>query len=107
MRCARRSSRAVPASWALHIIEGSTLVNDQQVGLQIFVQRAVGLREGLVFEEVADDIEDRAVQDREADADHLVADGLHQMTFSGAWRADQKTVRMLADKVAGGHVVEL
>ena len=49
------------------------VVDDEQVGLQVSGHDLVFAAEGLVVEEVADGVEDRAVEDGEATLDGLVA----------------------------------
>ena len=63
--------------------------------------------EGLVVEEVADGVEDRAVQHGEPGMDQLVADGLDQVALPHAWRPGQQHVAMLTDEAARRHVVDL
>ena len=57
------------------------VVDDDQVGLQVSAQGFVLLVEGFVFQEVAHQIEDGAVEDLEAWLDGFVAQGLGQMRF--------------------------
>ena len=66
------------------------VVNDDQVGLQIFAQGFVLLVEGFVLHEVAHQIEDGTVEHQEVQLDGLVADGLGQMGFADAGRPDEQ-----------------
>ncbi len=59
------------------------------------------------MQEVADHVEDRAVQHDEARLDGLVADGLGQMALADAGRSEQEHVAGLADEAAGGQVEDL
>ena len=58
------------------------VVDDEQIGFDVAAQDAVTLRERVLGEEVAHQIEDRAVAHHEALLDRLVADGLGQVTFA-------------------------
>ena len=83
------------------------VVNDDQVGLQVFAHGALLLAERLVFEEVPHQIEDGAIEDVEVHLDGLVTDGLGQMGFADAGRADEQHVFGFADKLAAGQVKNL
>jgi len=52
------------------------VIDDQQVRLQVIGEHGVVLVHRLRVEEVADDVEDRAVVDRLPQLDGVVADGL-------------------------------
>ena len=56
--------------------------------------------------EIAYGVEDGAVEDGEAVFDRLVAEGLCEMGFAHSGRADDEDVARLADKVAGGQIVD-
>ena len=63
--------------------------------------------EGFVFHEVAHQIEDGAVEDFLALLDGLVAQGLGQMRFADARRAEQQNIFALAEVSAGGQFEDL
>ena len=65
------------------------------------------LVEGFVFQEVAHQIEDGAVEHLEVLPDGLVADGLGQMGFADAGRAEEQHILGFADKLAGGQIENL
>lgn len=71
-----------PFRLALHIFGHSTLVNDEQIRFEIASQDFVVAGEGLVVEEVTDDVEDGTIQDAAALLEHLVAESLDEMAFS-------------------------
>ena len=83
------------------------VVDDQQVRLEVPGQHLVLARQGFVVQEVADHVEDRAVQHDEALLDGLVAEGLGQEALADARRPDQQHVAGLADEAAGGQVEDL
>jgi hypothetical protein len=83
------------------------VVNDDQVGLQVFAHGALLLVERLVFEEVPHQIEDGAVEDVEVHLDGLVTDGLGQMRFADAGRAEEQHILGFADELAAGQVKNL
>jgi hypothetical protein len=83
------------------------VVNDDQVGFQVFADGLVHLVKGFVFHEVAHQIEDGAVEDMEVLADGLVADGLGQMGFADTGRAEEQHVLGFTDKPARGQIVNL
>ena len=56
----------------------SHVVDDQKIGLEIFVEDLLFAAERFIVQEVADDIEDRAVEYDKAALDSLVAQGLSQ-----------------------------
>src|SRR5262249_48517333 len=59
-----------------------------QIGFEITAEDLVFLAHRLVVQEVADHIEDRAIQDDEAGFQPLVSDGLHQVAFADAGRPE-------------------
>ena len=75
----------------------SHVVDGHQIGFEIATQGLVLLFEGLVFHEVAHQIEDGAVKDFLALLDRLVAQGLGQMRFADARRAEQQNIFALAE----------
>ena len=83
------------------------VVNDDQVGLQVSAQGLVLLVEGFVLHEVAHQIEDGAVEHQEVLADGFVADGLGQMGFADAGRAEEQHILGFADELAGGQIENL
>ena len=83
------------------------VVDDEQVSLKIRLKHAVALLERVLGQEVAHQIEDRTVADREALLDRLVADGLGQVRLPGPGWADEKHVVLGADKMSGRQFVDL
>ena len=83
------------------------VVNDDQIGLEVFAHGAFLLVEGFVFEEVAHQIENGAVEHLKVHLDGLVTDGLGQMGFADAGRADEQHVLGFADELAGGQIKNL
>jgi|GEM_PF-5914696 len=73
------------------------VVDRQQIGLEIFQQHLLLSGQGLVVQEVADHVEDRAVQHDKAALDRLVAEGLDQMTLTRPRRPEQQHVASLTD----------
>ena len=59
------------------------------------------------MEEVADHVEDRAVQDIEAGLDGLIADGLDQMAFAWSRWPKDENILGIADELAGRQVEDL
>jgi len=80
------------------------VVHDQQIGLQVAGQHLLLAVEGLVVQEVADDIEDRAIENDEALLDRLKTDGLRQEGFPGPRRPYEQHVPCFSDKSAGGQI---
>ena len=74
------------------------VINDNEVRLQVSAEGLVLLVEGFVFHEVAHQIEDGAIEHEEVLTDGLVADGLGQMGFADAGRAEEQHVFGFADK---------
>lgn len=83
------------------------VVDDDQVGLEVAAQGFVLLFEGFGFEEVADQVEDRAVEHFLALLDGFVAQRLGQMGFADAGWAEEQQVLPLAQILAGGQFEEL
>ncbi len=84
----------------------SHVVDDDEIRLQVFAQGLVLLVEGFVFHEVAHQIEDGTVE-HFWPVDGLVADGLGQMGFADAGRAEEQHVFGFADEAAGGQFEDL
>ena len=83
------------------------VVNDDQVGLEVFAHGAFLLVERLIFEEVPDQIKNGAVEDMEVHLDGLVTDGLGQMGFANAGRAEEQHILAFADELAAGQFKNL
>jgi len=83
------------------------VVNDDQIGLQVFAQGFVLLIKGFVLHEVPDQIEDGTVKHQEVYLDGLVTDGLGQMGFAGAGRPEEQHVLGFADELAAGQIENL
>ena len=83
------------------------VVDDQQIRHQILGQHLVLTGECLVVQEVPHHVEDRAIPDREAHLDGLVADGLDQMALAGPRRTQEQHIAVFADEPAGGQIIDL
>jgi len=83
------------------------VVDDEEIGLQVLAQGAVLLVEGLLLEEVSDEIEDGDVANEAALLDGLVADGLGQVGLAEAGRPEKKDVGGLGDELASGQLEDL
>ena len=83
------------------------VVDDQEVGLDVLLEHAIALLEGIVGQEVADQVKDRAVADDEALLDRLIPDGLGEHGFADARRADEQNVGFCSNEVAGSQFVDL
>ena len=83
------------------------VVNDDQIGLQVFTQGFVLLVEGFVLHEVPDQIEDRTVEHQKVHLDGLVADGLGKMGFADAGRPEEQNIFGFADELAAGQIENL
>ena len=62
---------------------------------------------GFLGEQLAHQIEDRAVKDDKAGLERFQTDGLDQMAFSDARRVDQKHVPALAHEMTGSQFIDL
>jgi hypothetical protein len=83
------------------------VVDDEEIGLEVTCEDLVVAGEGFVVEEVADDIEDGAIEDGAALLDDVESEGLDDVTFSDAGRSEQENVAMLAEETSGGEVEDL
>jgi hypothetical protein len=83
------------------------VVNDDQVGFEIFAQGFVLLVEGFVLHEIPDQVEDGTVEHQEVLADGLITDGLGQMRFADAGRTEEQDIFGFADKLARRQIVNL
>jgi hypothetical protein len=61
------------------------VIDDKQIGLEILAQDFVLAAQGFVVEEVADHVEDGAIQDQEARFDRLIAESLDQDRRGETW----------------------
>src|SRR6266404_8962598 len=85
---------------SLHIFGNSTLIDDQQIGLEILAEDFVLAAQGFVVQEVADHVEDGVIQDQEARFDRLIAESLDQERLAHARWSQQKYVAAFADEAA-------
>ena len=85
----------------------SHIIDDEQIGFEVMAQGFVPLLQGLLGEEVGHHIKDGAVTHHEALFDGFIADGLGEMGFADAGRADEEHIGALADEVAGGQFVDV
>src|ERR1700722_9741195 len=83
------------------------VVDDQQIRLQVTGQHLVLAAQRFVVQEVADHVEDRAVQHHEARLQRLVAQRLPEKALADAWRSQQQHVPGLADKAARCQIEDL
>jgi hypothetical protein len=82
------------------------VVNDKQIGLEVFSQQAALAGLGSLEGELAHQIEDRAVEHQETGLDGFDSDGLSEMAFAHAGRANKERITLLADKMTGGQFVD-
>lgn len=80
------------------------VVDDHHVGFEIMGQHLVFATQRIVVQEVADDVEDGAVEHGEAGLDRLVADGLHEVTLDHARRPQQQHITRLANEPASSKI---
>lgn len=90
-----------------HGIAEAHVIDDEQVGLEVFGEHARLARLTFLAKKVAHQVEDRALKHAEARLDRLAADGLGQVAFAHSGRANKEHVASLADKAAGGQLVDL
>lgn len=86
---------------------GPHIVNDEEIGFEILGECFGMALEIFVLEEVPHHVEYGAIEHHEPGADGRQADGLSQMGFAGARRADKKHIVGLADELGGGQFVDL
>ena len=84
----------------------SHVIDDEQVGFEIFGQQAAFTSLGLFGEEFAHEIEDGAVKNEEAGFDGLLTDGLGEMTFTHSGRTNKKHIAALTQEVAGSELID-
>ena len=65
------------------------VVDDEQVGLEVAGQDLVALAEQFVVQEVADQVENRTIQNEKAGLDRVLAERLRQITFADAGRTEE------------------
>jgi hypothetical protein len=85
----------------------SHVVDDDEIGLEVFAQHLVLLIEGFVAQDVAHEVEDGAVEDVAALFDGLVAQGLGEVGFADSGRADEEDVVGVAQVIACGQFEDL
>ena len=102
---AANSVKYSASSPPLNIIGHSTLVDDQEIGLEIAGKEPGFAHLGLFLQKVAHQIEHRAVEDEEPGFDGLCSDGLGQVAFAHSGRPRQQHVAVLSDEVTGGQFV--
>ncbi len=81
------------------------IINDQEIGFEIFAQDLFLLVEGLLFEEVTGQIKDGAVQDVEVVLDGFVADGLGQVGFTDTGRTNKEYISAFLNELSGGQLI--
>jgi len=81
------------------------IVDDQQLRLEIAAQGFVPLVEGFVFENVAHQIKDGAIEHLKVHLDSFVTQCLAQVRFADAGRPEEQHVFGFPDKSAGGQSV--
>jgi len=62
------------------------IVDANQIGLEIFGERALGFGGRLIGLKLADQIKDRAIKRHKTRTDDGMPDGLSQSTFPDTWR---------------------
>jgi hypothetical protein len=83
------------------------VVDDEQIGLEITGEDLVVAGEGFVVEEVANDVEDGAIEDGATLLDDMKAKGLDDVAFADAGRSEEENVAVLAEEASGGEVEDL
>ena len=83
------------------------VVYDEQVAFEVALQGAFVAGGICVVAQVVKDVEDGAVEDDFVGFDELVADGLSEVTFASAGRADEEDVFVTFKEVSGCEVVDL
>ena len=83
------------------------VIDDEQIGFEIMAEGFVTLLQRFLREEIGDDIKDGAVAHDEALLDGFIADGLGEVGFANAGRADEEDIGAFADEVASGQFVDL
>src|ERR1700751_1224214 len=76
-------------------------------GVKYLRRGLVLLVEGFVFHEVPDRVEDGTVEHREVHLEGLVTEGLGQMDFADAGRAEEQNIFGFADELAAGQIENL
>ena len=74
---------------------------------EVPAQEPVAPGEGLLGEEVGDQIEDGTVAHDETLLDRFIADCLGQMCFADAGRADEENIARFAYEMAGCQLVDI
>lgn len=82
------------------------VIDDQQIGLEVFRQDSILTGEGLIRHQLPHQVEDRTIQDRKAQPNCLGAQGLNQMAFAHARRTDEEDIARLTDEVARRQFIE-
>ena len=59
------------------------------------------------MKEVADHVEDGAVEDGEATFDHLMTDCLNQMRFSSSGRTEKEHIAAFTEEATAGQIIDL
>ena len=65
------------------------------------------LAESFILHEIADQVEDGAIEHLKVHFDCLISHRLSEVRFSNAWRTEEKDILGLADKVAGGQIINV
>lgn len=83
------------------------VVDDDKVRPEIAAQGPVLLLEGLVFEEVPHEVEDRSIEHLLALFDGLISQRLSQMGLAHSRGAQEQDVLALAEVAPGGQLIDL
>jgi len=83
------------------------VVDDEQVALEVALHGALVFLVESVLAQVGEDVEDGAVEDDFAGFDEFVSDGLGDVAFADAGRADEQDVFGAFEEASGGEVVDL
>ena len=113
IRCHHRSLQLVPSHYHFKKVFAGTfrqrldahVVDYQQVRFEIFIHDFILPGEGFITHEVANHIEDRPVFYRVPSLDRLVTDGLCDVTFTHAGRADQQNISALTNELTGREII--
>lgn len=94
------SSKSAPSHDA-HVID------DQQVGLEVTLQRSFVALKRFVCQEVSDNVEDRTVVNEEAVSDRGQPKSLDEMAFSSSWGTNHQQVPVLMNEATRCQFVDV
>lgn len=83
------------------------VINDEKIGSKVAGERGIVVFDGFLVEEVADDIEDGAVEHGSTLLDGGVADGLGDMGLARSGWSHEEDVASIVEELACGELEEL